>query len=120
MHDASECEYGPGECRRCAKQARAYAMRRGDVLPFYVVAYGIARIYGGPEEGGWYWDRVVALEVKKCWNWRQGMAAVHDMRERYPKPRYDRYSVLGGEDIVIDAIPTTDFVRENLTSGGYS
>lgn len=84
-------------CPPCHKDLRQKAMKEGIVKPFYVVATNIERCYGGPEEGGWYYDWTTILEVRKVWDWKTGLKAMRELIEKYPQPRYNRFSVLGRE-----------------------
>lgn len=118
-HDLATCERSPQGCFRCARAVRAASVARGVVRPFYVVVYLIDRLYGGPEEGGWWWDRIVADKVVRCWDWKQALRAVRELREEYPPPKHNRYSVLGGTDVDIQLLPSLDLIEETLTSGGY-
>lgn len=95
------CESNPNDrdtCRACRKAIRRAATRTGEVQPFYVVAYGIDRCYGGPQEGGWWYDATTIHKVYKVWTVRQALAFARMLREQYPKPRHPRYSVIGGQD----------------------
>lgn len=84
-------------CQECHKNIRQEAMQNGIVKPFYVVAYNISRNYGGPEEGGWYYDWTSILEVHKVWDWKGALKAMRELKDKYPQPRYNRHSVLGRE-----------------------
>ncbi|QIW88626.1 hypothetical protein P59_257 [Bacillus phage P59] len=67
----------------------------------YVNVYSVTRHYGGPEEGGWYYDWMECIEVFPCRNMAAGdmLAMLTDENEH--KKWGDIYSVLGGRDIVI-------------------
>lgn len=76
--------------------------------PYHVVAYEVTREYGGPEEGGWYYDwytspRLVAkfptehdfaLDLARKLN-----ADAKEERRQGGQPQ-GRFSVLGGADVV--------------------
>jgi len=89
--------HGEKACVRA--QMRKEARAKGRVLPIYVLVHGISRVYGGPEEGGWYYDWHTIHEVRKVWSFQAARQAIRELRDEYPKPRYNRYSVLGGEDM---------------------
>jgi hypothetical protein len=92
----------PEPCPTCeAAWARSEALAKGRVLPFYVVCYAVDRRYGGPEEGGWYYDRLQILEVHKVYSFRGGLYAAHLLKEAHPTCRYGRGSVLGGDDVYV-------------------
>lgn len=87
------------KCSTCdAYEARKQATKECKLLPFYIVAYGIDRAYGGPEEGGWWYDRRRILEVRKVYTWEKGLEMARKLKEEYPTCKRGRGSVLGGED----------------------
>lgn len=89
----------PAECTTCnSYEARKKATKEGKQLPFYIVAYGINRCYGGPEEGGWYYDTSRILEVRKVYSLEAGLKAARELKEEYPTCKRGRFSVIGGED----------------------
>lgn len=80
---------------------------------FFVSEYGAYRGYGGPEEGGWWYD----------WNdYRKVVARYHDKHEAYERARRlnseareDRYSVLSvGADPVyfVEEVPGEHQTKE--------
>ena len=73
------------------------------IKPFYVVAYGISRHYGGPEEGGWWYDWHEVLEVHRVFDFQQGIRAAHKLKENHGAPKYNRFSAAnrGEQDVVI-------------------
>lgn len=94
----------PGFCQRCERVDRRLRrihrhQRLGIVEPFYVVTYGIVRRFGGPEEGGWWYDSLRIIEVRKCWGPISGLKHARELREEYPTCPRGRHSVIGGEDI---------------------
>ena len=110
--------HSPRKCIRA--QLRREARGKGQVLPIYLVVQGISRYYGGPEEGGWYWDRSVIMEVRKVWTFRAARQAIRELRDDYPPPSYPRGSVLGGQDIYIRVcVNEGEFPREILTPPRY-
>jgi len=108
-------------CRDCYKDIRRIASQNGVANPFYVVVYNVSRNYGGPEEGGWYYDWTSILEVRKVWNWKSALKTVRELKEDYPEPRYNRFSVLGNEgDYFIGMYYDTDqFPRESTERPRY-
>lgn len=108
-------------CFECHKDIRQEAMRNGIVNPFYVVASNVSRCYGGPEEGGWYYDWTSILEVRKVWDWKGALKAMRELRDKYPQPRYNRHSVLGHEgDYFINMCYDVDqFPRESTERPRY-
>lgn len=108
------CERKNGEmCDMCdAYDARKQSVAQGKVPAFYVVATGVSRLYGGPEEGGWYYDAQQILAVRKVYTVAGALKAARELREEYPKPRYSRHSVLGGEDTYIETCYSEDMFPE--------
>ena len=58
----------------------------------YVNVYELEQGYGGPEEGGWYYEAGVPVSSILCDNVREAEATVTKMKERYPETK-QRYSV---------------------------
>lgn len=75
--------------------------RKGELVPFYVAVYGTTRVYGGREEGGWYYNRERRLQCFRVWCFREALAKVRELMDEYQQPRWDIYSVLGDEDFHI-------------------
>ena len=107
--------------RKCIRaKMRREARAKGTALPFYLVVLGVSRYYGGPEEGGWHWDRRVILEARKVWTFLGARKAIRELREDYPPPSYPRGSVLGGEDIyILTCMHEGEFPIEVLTPPRY-
>lgn len=95
-----------GRCLVCDMyEKRGAAIENNVCPPFLVVAYGISRHYGGPEEGGWYYDNTTILEVRKAYTWEQGVRQFRKLKEEYPTQRYGRGSVLGnGDDVYVRCV----------------
>ena len=74
----------------------------------YVNAYAVSRHYGGPEEGGWWYDagRVLASVPISADAPEADIAVIRKALtdilgwERYP-PSQGRYSVIGGSDFEV-------------------
>jgi len=82
-----------GICKVCDMyDARKAALKDGRVRPFYLVVEGTSRHYGGPEEGGWWYDWHEVLEVRRAFTLEEGLRQMRDLRDSYPQPRYNRYS----------------------------
>ena len=75
----------------------------------YVNCYSVSRQYGGPEEGGWYYDEFTPLaSVKLPDNTPQAIIETVRLKmldryagERTSCGRLGRYSVLGGSDVEV-------------------
>jgi len=71
----------------------------------YVTVYLVTREYGGPEEGGWYYNRRIPERTWGCGvplpAWLTRIVARY-LLGRYDAERYgDIYSVLGGQDVAV-------------------
>lgn len=116
-----KCNCNFDECIYCVRRQRFEKVKNDQPQPFYIVVYGISRHYGGPEEGGWYWDRIKALEIRKVWSISKALKLVRELKEEYPTQKYHRGSVLGnGQDIEIQLIPNLDFIHEVLHKEPWS
>jgi hypothetical protein len=70
----------------------------------WLTIYSVERVYGGPEEGGWWYNRLIPIRsipilllpkfvIKFLSSWLFG---------KYIDNKYgDIYSVLGGEDLAV-------------------
>lgn len=68
----------------------------------YVNAYRVCRNYGGPEEGGWWYDSgepLASIPCKDDWQIKDAKEKLTEMMGW--KDKYSRYSVLGGDDFEI-------------------
>lgn len=74
----------------------ALAVPDGEKLvKFFVVVSHITRHYGGPEEGGWWYDWRSIEDVRKVFGCEGVIGALEKLGEEYPRSRYGRGSVLG-------------------------
>ena len=93
--DAEDCTY----CGRIeARRVRLQQQRVGRALPFYVVGFIVHRRYGGPEEGGWYYDEPETIDVRKCYDWTDGLRAARELRQEFTPSRAGRCSVANEPD----------------------
>ncbi len=73
----------------------------------YVNAYSVSRHYGGPEEGGWWYDAgepLASMPLPENATDEQVEATKEYLRTLlgWPKqPRQGRYSVIGGDDFEV-------------------
>lgn len=65
---------------------------------FYIAEFGVSRHYGGPEEGGWWYDWYELVNVRIFKNKRAARRTHRRLMRKAIKPKYNRYSVLGGTD----------------------
>lgn len=116
------CESNPTSrdtCRACRKAHRRAATMRGEVQPIWIVAYGIEQVYGGPQEGGWWYPWTTIHKVMKAWSVKQALAYVRELRAEYPQPRYNRFSVLGGQDQFVQLYYDPSHFPEETTEREY-
>ncbi len=102
----------------CARNRRRASRNPGD--PFWVVATGISRHYGGPEEGGWWYDHTRVLSDVQVTSVREGLAVARAMREEYPTCPRGRFSAIGGEDVYIQChYDETEFQYDDEEKPSY-
>lgn len=92
-------------CTLCHGSGAAPESR--SVQRFCVYVVEINRLYGGPEEGGWYYNAWEVVDVREVWGWRAGMAAVRALREDWPSDPRGIYSVIGGPEYRVGCCATT-------------
>lgn len=92
------------------RQARAAAGPEGAC---YVNVYSIDRAYGGPEEGGWWYDTGQVIISALCPDPDQAKLVADALRETFPRTGKSS-SVNGGEDYAVEISdkPGTDFPTE--------
>jgi hypothetical protein len=113
---AEEIEQVEETCSERRRRLRAERLRdlaEGLVWPF-------SRHYGGPEDGGWWYDRTTVQEVRKAWDWRTAMKHVRELREEHPTCPRGRFSVIGGTDMYVQTFRTLeDLPEENFERPRY-
>lgn len=67
----------------------------------YVNVYSVTRHYGGPEEGGWWYNWYSCIEVFPVKNKRSDIVEEELEAEHAYKKYGNIYSVLGGRDIEV-------------------
>lgn len=112
-------------CWALAKRLqRAESRKPGQTLPIYVALQETSRHYGGPEEGGWWYNLTETIEVYRFWSARDALVKVRELRKENPSPRYDIYSAANqGEpavSIVVAHDPSYWTVRETHDRPVYS
>lgn len=65
----------------------------------YVTAYEVTRHYGGPEEGGWWYDWYHPIETVPTI--RTGVVKAYLQGKYEDRVEGDRFSVLGGTAIAV-------------------
>lgn len=75
----------------------ADALNAWEDRPRWVAVYQVDRQYGGPEEGGWYYDAGTLVARYHCADAATVDAVLDFAREKYPRTDA-RLSVLGGDD----------------------
>jgi hypothetical protein len=102
---------------------RAENRKPGQVLPIYIAVQGTSRCYGGPEEGGWWYNWTETEEVFKVWTMRAALRKLRELREEYLPPRFSIYSAANrGEEeysFVITHDPSYFVERESTERPTY-
>lgn len=78
--------------RLAKRMVRAETRKPGQCLPIYIAVQGISRHYGGPEEGGWWYNSCYTEEVFKFWDWKEALAKLRELKEEWLPPEYNIYS----------------------------
>ena len=77
--------------------------------PLVVVLLALDRCYGGPEEGGWWWDRCEIVQYAVRDGWQAALATARAMRDDNPSSRFGRYSAAGGTDYAVRVVALGGF-----------
>lgn len=88
-------------CRSCWKKYRQEKLKQGKFMPLHAAVFEISRHYGGPEEGGWWYDWVTLVETVIVSGYSDTLKVMRKLHETYPQPKYNRHSVLGSHDYSI-------------------
>ena len=80
---------------------RKNELAQGENPQVYTGVVSITRHYGGPEEGGWYYDWYEVEEILQCQDFRHLLSTVRELREQYPTCPRGRGSVIGGADTIV-------------------
>lgn len=68
----------------------------------WVSAYAVTRHWGGPEEGGWWWDKFTRVATSRRIKTRRVFETIARMEKAWAHIREgDISSVLGGTDLVV-------------------
>lgn len=79
----------PSKCGVCdAFDHRKVETAKGIQPPFLIVVSGISRHYGGPEEGGWWYNTTEIVEVRKVHTISAAHRHLRELKELYPQPRF--------------------------------
>lgn len=85
----------------------------------WVNAYAVTRHYGGPQEGGWWWNRLECIASAPYRGKAESEMLRHLMVSNLGgQAEGDIYSVLGGVSIDV-YVEDARAESETLTSGGY-
>ena len=76
----------------------------------FVNVYAIDRRYGGPEEGGWWYDAGEPVGSVACVNRTEAGAVMVQLQQQYPKTK-KRYSMGGVDDwdVLVEEQPPKAF-----------
>lgn len=67
---------------------RKFRKREGEVLPIYLAVVSTSRHYGGPEEGGWWYNWSTVEEVRRAWDWKTALKYARELKEDCPQPKF--------------------------------
>jgi hypothetical protein len=84
----------------------------------YITVYSTVRRYGGPEEGGWWYNQSIVVDYKRANNIVEGRKIARIFREKYPDIG-DIYSVNGGEYFDVYTEKKLGTYTRNLTRPYY-
>ncbi len=87
--------------KRFESDVRKSELAQGESPSIYAGVVSISRHYGGPEEGGWYYDWYQVEEILQCQDFRHLLSTVRSLRNDYPSCPRGRGSVIGGDDTVV-------------------
>lgn len=104
--------------RRLARKIRRDLALAGHVQPIYVYVWAIDQCYGGPEEGGWYFDMGRVEEVRRAHSWKQALRHIRALREAHPTCPRGRSSVIGGTDTYVRVVGHEDAIPEDSEAPG--
>lgn len=102
-HDLGEHE-GEREHYASVGCAQCYSGEQDDsasLVPVWVNMYMVTREYGGPEEGGWWYDLYTPVEAVRTYSPSEASAVERRMRAEYEPGTVDRYSAAGGWDYLL-------------------
>lgn len=99
-NDAPPSEQEAPPCLVCdAYEERKAKLEKGVLSPFLIVCYGMRRYCYSSAEGGCWADWLSIAEVRKVWDLQGALKATRELKEKFPQPRYDRFSCAnGGEE----------------------
>lgn len=86
------------------------------VPPLYAVAVRTTSHYGGPEEGGWWYDWTDILDVRRTFTFRGMLATVRALRAEHDTDQRGRGSVLGNRGDVTVYLTRHEHLIDGLQS----
>lgn len=112
--DENEDDHGSCSERKRREMARRRELTRaGKVLPVWVAVCRTFREYGGPEEGGWYYDCQTVEEVHRAWDFPTLLRLVRRLVADNPTDPYGRFSVLGNSgDVTLYLLRSSDLLEQ--------
>jgi hypothetical protein len=72
---------------------------------WYVRAYSMTQVYGGPEEGGWWFEAGDAVTPQIEVESREAAQSLREEMQKEWPTTGKRYSVLGGDDYAVEISP---------------
>lgn len=105
-----------GDTYRLARRTlRKRLQINGKILPIYIVVQGATRYKYSHAEGGCWADWYRTIEVRRAWDWKSATEMIRELKSDYPKPRHNRYSAIGGEDIIFTITHSVDEFPKDTT-----
>ena len=77
---------------KCSAYDEAARKIRHLKIGFHVGIYEVTREYGGPEEGGWYFDEGILLDSEIVETLQEALDQQHLYRTEYPNDGRNRFS----------------------------
>lgn len=120
--DVANGVYRKNPYRLAKRMLRRQGRNDGQISPIFLVVVGTSRYCYSRAEGGCWADWDTILEVRKVWGVANGVRALHELKQDYPQPRFNRYSCAnrGEEDYRIVVCASEDeFPQETTEPATY-
>lgn len=112
-----EYDFRGNTYRLAQRMLRKQATKENEVQKIYIAMWESSRHYGGPEEGGWYYDIHTIATVRFAFGWKRALKIARDLQKEYGQPRFNRYSAAnrGEADKNIKIYSSIDHIPEEQT-----
>lgn len=102
------------QAKRREARERLAELKTGRVRPVYACATRTFREYGGPEEGGWWYDRTTIEETRRAFDFRGLLRHVRELLAEHETDPRGRGSVLGNRGDVVIYLVRNPLLLESL------